>query len=170
MNADGTAHQIFTYGGVPAWAPVAPSLPVDQPPVARFTYYCSGLTCYFEPSGSTMTGHHRVHVDVRRWDQLYGSGHTHLRRRRNVHGDLTVTDGAGQSASTSQTVTVTPPPDMPPVASFGWSCAGLACTFNSAWSNDDVGIASRSWTFGDGSTAGNVVAPAKTFATPGMYA
>ena len=170
MNADGTAPQFFTYGWAPAWAPTTPSLPVDQPPVARFTYGCSGLTCYFDASASTDDrGSYAAS-----W--TFGDGTGTSSQGQHTYAavgtytvTLTVTDGAGQSASTSQTVTVTPPPDLPPVASFGFGCAGLACTFNSAGSSDDVGIASRSWTFGDGSTAGNVIAPTKTFAAPGTY-
>jgi Tol biopolymer transport system component/PKD repeat protein len=171
MNADGTALQSFTNGWGPAWAPTTPSLPVDQPPVARFTSWCSGLTCSFDASGSTDDR------GIYRYTWTFGDGTSASEQSIHTYAavgtytvTLTVTDGAGQSASTSQTITVTPPPDLPPVANFGVSCAGLACTFNSAGSSDDVGIASRSWTFGDGTTAGNVVAPVKTFATPGTYA
>jgi PKD repeat protein len=169
MNADGTALQAFSTGWVPAWAPVAPPLPFDQPPVARFTYWCSGLTCYFNASGSTDDR------GIYRQTWAFGDGSTSSQGQHTYAAvgiytvTLTVTDGAGQSGSTSQTVTVTPPPDLPPFADFGWGCAGLTCNFTSAGSSDDVGIASRSWTFGDGTTAGNVIAPAKTFATPGTY-
>ena len=170
MNVDGTALQLITYGWAPAWAPTAPSLPVDQPPVARFTSWCSGLTCYFDAGGSTDDR------GIKALTWTFGDGTSSSSESSHTYAatgtytvTLTVTDGAGQSASTSQTVTVAPPPDMPPFANFGWGCAGLTCSFTSAGSSDDVGIASRSWTFGDGSTAGNVIAPAKTFATPGTY-
>ena len=43
------------------------------------------------------------------------------------------------------------------------SCTGLGCTFDSGNSTDDVGIVSRSWDFGDGTTAGNVIAPVKDY-------
>ncbi len=46
--------------------------------------------------------------------------------------------------------------------SFTSSCTNLACTFNSTGSTDDVGIVSRAWTFGDGTSAGNVVSPDAT--------
>ena len=59
--------------------------------------------------------------------------------------------------------------NQPPVAAFTVSCTNLACTFDSSGSTDDVGIVSRSWTFGDGGTAGNVVAPAHTFAAGGTF-
>ena len=59
--------------------------------------------------------------------------------------------------------------NQPPVAAFTVSCTNLACTFDSSGSTDDVGIVSRNWTFGDGTTAGNVVAPAHTFAAGGTF-
>ena len=49
------------------------------------------------------------------------------------------------------------------------SCTGLGCTFDSGNSTDDVGIVSRSWDFGDGTTAGNVIAPVKDYQAPGTY-
>ena len=171
MNVDGTAPQVYYNGWAPAWAPTTPSLPADQPPVARFTYWCSGLTCQFDASASTDD---RRTLAALSW--TFGDGTSGASESRHTYAaagtytvTLTVTDGAGQSASTSQAVTVTAP-DLPPFASFGWGCAGLTCNFNSAGSSDDVGIVSRSWAFGDGSTAGNVVAPAKTFAAAGTYA
>lgn len=61
----------------------------------------------------------------------------------------------------------TPPPDQPPVAQFTSSCSGLVCTFDSSGSTDDHGIAARAWDFGDGATAGDVVAPAHQYAAAG---
>jgi PKD repeat protein len=62
-----------------------------------------------------------------------------------------------------------PDGNLPPVARFTASCTGLHCAFNSTSSSDDQGITSRSWTFGDGSTAGDIVAPDQTYATAGTY-
>ncbi|MCE3003033.1 MAG: S8 family serine peptidase [Xanthomonadaceae bacterium] len=62
----------------------------------------------------------------------------------------------------------TAPPDNPPLASFTRSCTHLACTFDGRASSDDVGIASMSWTFGDGSSATGTTA-ARTFAAAGTY-
>lgn len=58
---------------------------------------------------------------------------------------LTVTDGAGQSASTTQPVTVA---DAPPVARFTYGCTGKQCTFDATSSTDDVGIVSYVWDLG----------------------
>jgi PKD repeat protein len=62
-----------------------------------------------------------------------------------------------------------PPPNQAPVAQFSSTCTNLACTFDSSGSSDDVGITSRSWTFGDASSAGNVVSPNHTYASGGTY-
>jgi len=59
--------------------------------------------------------------------------------------------------------------DQLPVAQFTARCTNLTCTFDSSGSTDDTGIASRSWTFGDGTTAGNVVAPVKSYTAAGIY-
>jgi serine protease len=45
----------------------------------------------------------------------------------------------------------TPPPvDASPVASFTFTCSGLACSFDAGGSTDDRGITNYTWTFGDG--------------------
>ena len=68
---------------------------------------------------------------------------------------LTVEDNAGQRNSTSKTVTVAPapPPNLPPTASFTWSCVRTACTFDGRASTDDQGIVSYSWKLGGTSNA-----------------
>ena len=68
------------------------------------------------------------------------------------------------------TWTATPPPppvNQPPVADFGVSCVNLVCSFTDR-STDNVGVVSRSWSFGDGesSTAQN---PNRTYAVAGTY-
>jgi len=84
--------------------------PVDTPPVASFTFTCSGLTCTFDGSGSADDNG----IDGYAWDfgdgqgasgasvvtHTYGSGGTFTVR-------LTVTDTAGQTDVDSRSVTVT---------------------------------------------------------------
>ena len=59
--------------------------------------------------------------------------------------------------------------NLPPVASFTFSCTGLTCSFNSSGSTDDVGITARRFLFGDGTKSNNVVSPSKTYAVAGTY-
>ena len=59
--------------------------------------------------------------------------------------------------------------DQPPVARFTASCTGATCSFTSAASTDDKAIVSRAWNFGDGTTAGNIIAADKTYAAAGTY-
>ena len=83
---------------------------------------------------------------------------------------LTVSDWGGQTSSVTQTVTVTSPPNVAPVASFSSNCwLGRLCAFNSSASSDDVGIVSRTWSFGDGSSLNDVIAPNHTYAVNGTY-
>jgi PKD repeat protein len=84
---------------------------------------------------------------------------------------LTVTDSAGASNTTSQKVTVL---DEAPTASFTTAGAGVpapnqAITFNAGGSNDPDGtIASYTWDFGDGTT-GTGAAPTHAYGQPGTY-
>jgi PKD repeat protein len=58
-----------------------------------------------------------------------------------------------------------------PTANFAFACNDLACTFTSNSTDQDAGdaVVSQSWTFGDGTTAVTVPAPAHTFAAAGGY-
>ena len=82
--------------------------PTDNPPVAFFTFTCTGLACDFDASGSTDD----VGISSYSWDfgdgqsgsglfatHMYASGGTFTVR-------LTVTDTFGQSNSTTRSVTV----------------------------------------------------------------
>lgn len=56
-----------------------------------------------------------------------------------------------------------------PNARFTVAGTGLSRTFDSSLSHDDVGIASRAWTFGDGASAGDLLAPTHTYVRNGTY-
>jgi serine protease len=58
--------------------------------------------------------------------------------------------------------------DAPPTASFTATCSGLACSFNGSGSTDDRGIASWSWTFGDG-TSGTGTTSSRTYSVAGTF-
>ena len=148
----------------------------NNPPVASYTYTCPAMQCTFDASGSTDD----KGIVSYKWD--WGNGRSETRTGTTAKNTwqtagvytvtLTVTDGGGLSNSTSKQVSVgvvTPPPNQAPVAAFGSSCTNLACTFDSSGSTDDVGITNRTWTFGDGSSAGNVVSPNHSYASAGTY-
>jgi PKD repeat protein len=140
----------------------------DQPPVAGFTASCTDLTCAFQDAS---TDDHLVSAYF--WN--FGDGNstwTHLPNHTYAAAGtyavtLTVTDSLGQSNSVTHSVTVTP--DLQPVAVFTSSCSGRDCTFSSDASSDDHGITSRAWSFGDGSSVANVVAPSHSYAANGTY-
>jgi PKD repeat protein len=56
-----------------------------------------------------------------------------------------------------------------PVALFSVTGAGLVRTLDSTDSRADEGISSRAWDFGDGDTAGDIVAPVHAFPATGTY-
>ena len=58
--------------------------------------------------------------------------------------------------------------NVPPVANFSFAANGLAVSFTDASSDSDGSIASRSWTFGDGTTS-TATSPGKTYSAAGTY-
>ena len=61
------------------------------------------------------------------------------------------------------------PSDLPPLARYDFSCTGLVCTFDGGASQDDNGVASAAWRFGDGQ-AGSGLNPGHSYATAGTFA
>ncbi|MGN7919851.1 collagenase [Lysobacter sp. 22409] len=59
-------------------------------------------------------------------------------------------------------------PNKPPVAGFGHAANGLTVNFSDSSSDPDGSIASRQWSFGDG-TSSTATNPSKTYATAGTY-
>jgi subtilase family serine protease len=62
----------------------------------------------------------------------------------------------------------TPPVNNPPVANFSDSVSNLTVSFSDSSSDSDGTIASRSWTFGDGSTS-TATNPSHTYSAAGTY-
>jgi subtilisin family serine protease len=62
----------------------------------------------------------------------------------------------------------TSPTNLPPLAEYDFSCTSRACSFDSNLSQDDNGITSRSWNFGNG-TSGSGLTVNRTYAANGTY-
>jgi PKD repeat protein len=128
--------------------------------VAQFTASCTQQNCSFN-GGSSTDDHGISHYA---WTFGDGGGASDLSAPSHGYAasgtyqvTLTVTDAAGQTGTATHSVTV----DLPPVAQFTSSCAGLTCAFIDV-STDDHGIISRAWTFGDGAT-GTEPSPTHTY-------
>ena len=144
----------------------------NQAPVAAFTPTCTNLGCSFDGRES-IDGDGSIVSYA--WD--FGDGATSAgataSRTYTAAGTfavtLTVTDDQGATGSVSHTVTVAPPPNVPPIAAFTSSASYLHAAFNANGSSDpDGSIASYAWDFGD-STTGTGVAPSHTYAAGGTY-
>jgi PKD repeat protein len=60
------------------------------------------------------------------------------------------------------------PVDAPPNATFTYSCTDLTCTFDGSQSNDDHGVASHAWNFGDAQGGAGAVVT-HTYANGGTF-
>ncbi len=142
--------------------------PSNQPPTARFTYSCTGLTCNFDSSTSTDSDGSIVGSSWNFGDgaQATGTsvGHTYA-SGGNYSVLLTVRDDDGATNQASQVVAV----NSPPTASFTYSCTGLGCFFDGSGSSDlDGSITNYTWSFDDGGTAQGPTAN-HTYGTGGTY-
>ena len=136
-----------------------------MPPTAAFTPSCTNLDCSFTDNSSDSDG------SVVGWSWDFGDGTSSTAQNPSksyaAAGDytvtLTVTDDDGDTASTSQVVSVSDgATNQPPTANFSSSCVFFACNFTDLSSDSDGTIVSWNWDFGDGtsSTAQN---PSKTY-------
>jgi serine protease len=143
-------------------------------PVASFTYSCTDLICDFDASASYDPDGSIVSYA---WDLGDGATASGATASHTYAADgtytvvLTVTDDASASASDSQNVSVSSGggENIPPVASFTYSCSDLICDFDASASYDpDGSIVSYAWDLGDGATASGATA-SHTYAADGTY-
>lgn len=149
VNLDGTDLTMITAGDHPSWGPSSGGLP----PTPEFNVSCTLLVCTFDGTSSRDDG------SIASYLWKFGDGSS-ASGSRPVHTyaaggaftvELTVVDNTGTRGSTTRLLNVT---SSPPVASFTIDCRGLACAFDASGSTDqDDGIASYWWVFGDGGSA-----------------
>jgi PKD repeat protein len=148
----------------------------NTPPTAAFASNCTDLQCGFDGSGSKDQD---GTIASYSWDfgdnSPAGSGvspsHTYT-AAGTYTVTLTVKDNKGATDTVSHDVTVTAPPDQPPVAVFTSNCTGLGCSFDGSQSSDpDPGdsIASYSWDFGDNTPGSTAQKPDHTYTAAGTY-
>jgi serine protease len=143
----------------------------NQPPLALFTYACTGLTCTFTDNSTDSDGL------IVNWNWSLGDGSTSL-GQNPTHSfvtagtytvRLTVTDDYGATSTASSVVTLsTSPTNRPPVAMFSYSCVGLSCAFADTSTDSDGTITGWTWDFGDGGVS-ILQNPSHTFAAAGTY-
>ncbi len=136
---------------------------VPLAPVSVFTAQCDpeAFSCSFDSTGSTPD-------TVLSWDFGDGSPAGASTVESHEYGmsgvfavTLSVTDGSGQTASSSQTVT------FPPVARFSVSCDSLSCQFDASTSSP--GVSSYAWSFGDEGAADTGADPTHEYPDGGDY-
>ncbi|MFP2958403.1 discoidin domain-containing protein [Myxococcus sp. 1LA] len=85
-----------------------------------------------------------------------------------LYDDIQRCSAQGTSAQYAAAINTAVSGNTPPVANFNVTVSGLTATFSDASTDADGTIASRSWSFGDGSTA-TATNPSRTYASAGHY-
>jgi PKD repeat protein len=87
--------------------------------------------------------------------------YTVMARGVDQHGFIT-------TAPPTSTVSVTLPPNNPPVAAFTYTCTANVCSFDGRTSTDEnAATLTYSWNFGTGQGTGSGPVPTKTYTAPG---
>jgi PKD repeat protein len=142
-------------------------------PAATFTTSSAGLTASFDASTSVDLGGTITRYAWDFGDGTKGSGvtasHTYPDKAADYNVTLTVTDDSGTNGMATQTITITPPANQPPTASFTTTTSGLTVNADGTGSSDPDGtVATYVWEFGDGATGTGATA-SHTYATSGTY-
>lgn len=145
--------------------------PSNTPPAAAFTPSCALLGCTFADGSSDADGE----ITAYTWD--FGDGAAAVTTKDAQHTyaaantytvSLTVTDNDGAADGVTQSVQVTAPANVPPIASFLSSCTDLACSFTDMSRDGDGTVVGFQWDFGDGAVAATQN-PSYAFALAGTY-
>ena len=169
VNADGTGDRLLALGRNPSWTQTTQPVP----PIASFSVACTDGACAFDASASW-----DADGTIAEYTWTFGDGATatgpqvsHVYAHGTYAAALTVRDAGGLTGTRTQTIFYpAPPPPMPPIAQFSFSCNETACSFSGYGSYDpDGSIVSYAWSFGDGTVATGM-APSHTYAGPGTYA
>ena len=124
-------------------------------------------------TGATITDYRWSYGEGATFDGGTASTATHTYARGTYTVTLTVTNSAGQSDSTTQTVTVDNPPTAAFTPSTTTAAPGTAVAFDASASSPGAGghIPDYSWTFNDGASAdtGTTASGTHTFTAPGAY-
>lgn len=132
--------------------------PANQPPTARFDATMTDLTVALDASASTDPDGRVAQVAWEFGDGTFGTGTTtsHTYPAAGSYTiKLTVTDNAGDTATTTRQVNAAPRANTAPTAAFTHSEVDLVASFDASTSKDaDGSIASYQWNFGDGTTGG----------------
>lgn len=146
--------------------------PGNQPPVAAFTFSCTGLTCNFNGSSSTDDNGIVNYMWFFGDDTPPGNGVTtsHTFPSAGTYNvTLRVTDAGNLTNSIAHAVTVSSGGgNQPPVAVAVATCvAGRTCTFDGSQSSDDVQVTAYEWRNSSGLLLSTAAVWTKTFANPG---
>lgn len=138
------------------------SLRDDEPPVAAMQITCEQDTCQFD-AGESIDDNGIIEYiwDFGDGNIVQGNANASTQEHFYIIANdtaeypvtLTVRDVRNQSATVTQTITVTASHDDIPTATFFPVCDELNCHFDGSRSSDDKGIETYVWDFGNGATA-----------------
>ena len=141
----------------------------NQAPVSGFTFVATELSVAFTDTSTDSDGT----VDVWSWDFGDGSTSSAQNPTNNYASagtytvSLTVTDDAGTTNTSNQTVTVSLD-NIPPISNFTYTLNELEVTFADSSSDSDGTVSSWSWDFGDGASSASQN-PVHVYSLSGTY-
>ncbi|MEW6999328.1 PKD domain-containing protein, partial [Colwelliaceae bacterium BS250] len=163
-----------SYDGAPASAPRLyieySQASTNMAPIAAFNESCNDLNCSFTDTSTDNDG------TITAWSWNFGDGnsattqnpsHSYL-SAGSYMVELTVTDNNDASSSTSQSITVTAPANIPPDASFTVNVTDLSVLLSDTSTDVDGTVVSRLWNFGDGNSD-TIQNPSHSYASAGIY-